>query len=233
MDKVALLNRFDTKYLLAASELLALLPSLADEYDVLEVDGRRAHRYRTLYFDTPEFDLYQRHHQDLAERHKVRSRQYLDSDLAFFEIKSKTTHGQTLKDRLPTDHALVELTPEARALLTDRLPEDERQLEPKLWNDFVRITLVGKQRAERLTLDLGIQFDYEGRTAILPGVAICELKQGSAGQTSAFARRMEQLGVEPTSISKYCAGVALLVPTAPQETYQEKLREIERVARGA
>lgn len=233
MDKVALLNRFDTKYLLAASELIALLPSLAAEHDVLEVEGRRAHRYRTLYFDTPEFDLYQRHHQDLAERHKVRTRQYLDTDLSFFEIKSKTTEGQTLKHRLPTEHALVDLTPEARELLTTRLPADEQEVEPKLWNDFVRVTLVGKHRAERLTLDLGIQFDYEGRTAILPGVAICELKQGSANHDSAFALRMQDLGIEPTSISKYCAGVALLVPSVEQETYQEKLREIERVARGA
>jgi hypothetical protein len=233
MDKVALLNRFDTKYLLSIADLGVLLPSLADEYVALEVDGRRAHRYRTLYFDTPAFDLYRRHHQGLAVRHKVRSRIYADTGLAFFEIKAKSAQGRTMKYRLATESAITALTLEARTLLAAHLPPDEQLVEPKLWNDFVRITLVGKERAERLTLDLGVQYDYEGRTAILPGVAICELKQGGSDEGSAFVERMQERGVEATSISKYCVGVALLVPGVEQDAYRDKLREIERVALGA
>ena len=61
LDAVALLNRVDTKYLLAVPRLVEILPRLADEYLVLEVGGRRLHQYQTLYFDTTEYDLYRRH----------------------------------------------------------------------------------------------------------------------------------------------------------------------------
>src|SRR3954471_758320 len=43
LDAVALLNRVDTKYLLTLPRLLALLPSLAREYRVLDIEGRRLH----------------------------------------------------------------------------------------------------------------------------------------------------------------------------------------------
>src|SRR5688572_29709881 len=177
MDGVALLNRVDTKYVMSGATLAAVLPSLASAYRVLEIEGRRAHRYRTLYFDTPDLDLYRRHLAGWAVRHKVRSRLYVDTDLAFFEIKAKTGEDRTLKHRLQTEAPLSSLTPAARALLAEHLPTDQRSLGPILWNEFARITLVGSRDAERVTLDLGVRFDVDGRTAILPNVVIAELKQ--------------------------------------------------------
>src|SRR5262245_49920899 len=61
LDRVALLNRTDTKFLLSDSDLLSLLPSLAREYRVLDISAIRRHPYRTVYFDTPEWDLYNQH----------------------------------------------------------------------------------------------------------------------------------------------------------------------------
>ena len=66
MDAVALLNRTDTKYLLTTSRLGALLEALAGEYLVLEIGGARLHHYQTLYFDTPDFALFRRHHAGAA-----------------------------------------------------------------------------------------------------------------------------------------------------------------------
>lgn len=231
LDAVALLNRMDTKFLLSESRLAALLPELACDYVVLDVEGRRLHQYRTLYFDTPAFDLYRRHHAGQAVRYKVRSRAYVESGLAFFEIKAKNERGRTIKHRLGTSTLLTRLTPKARALLAEHALPRERALEPKLQNDFQRVTLIGKRWPERLTLDLGIQFECDGRTAILPGVAVAELKQSDVDADSPFMRRMREAGREPTSVSKYCVGVALLVQGVEHDAFGEKLRAFEQLAR--
>jgi hypothetical protein len=232
MDGVSLLNRIDTKFVLSEATLAAILPALASDYRVLEIDGRRAHRYRTLYFDTPDLALYRRHHAGRAVRHKVRSRTYLDTGLSFFEIKARNNKGRTLKHRLMTVAPLTSLTPDTQELLAAHLPTGERAVQPTLWNEFARITLVGNHSAERLTLDLGVRFDTPGGTAILPGVVIAELKQGGIDQASAFMRRMRLGRLRPTSVSKYCVGVAMLVPGAKHNAFKEKLRAIEKVARG-
>ena len=231
MDAVSLLNRMDTKFLLSESQLAALLTELAREYLVLDVAGRRLHQYRTLYFDTPRFALYRHHHAGQAARYKVRSRAYLDSGLAFFEIKAKNERGRTIKHRLSTADLLTELTPEAQLLLAEHAPPDEWLVEPKLRNDFLRITLVGKQCAERVTLDLGIQYECDGRTAILPGATIAELKQSGVDHDSPFMQRMLEAGRYPTSVSKYCVGVALLFQGVEHDAFAAKLQAFEELAR--
>jgi hypothetical protein len=231
LESVSLLNRVDTKFLLSASRLGALLADLARDYLVLDVDGRRLHQYRTLYFDTPGFDLYRQHHAGQAVRYKVRSRVYLDSGLAFFEIKAKDERGRTMKHRVGTDTLLTELTPEAAVLLAEHAAPRERLVEPKLRNDFLRVTLVGKQCAERVTLDLGIQFECDGRMAILPGAVIAEVKQSGVDEGSPFMQRMREADRAPTSVSKYCVGVALLVQGVEHDAFDSKLRAFELLAR--
>ena len=232
LESVSLLNRVDTKFLLTEGQLDALLPDLAGDYLVLDVDGLRLHQYRTLYFDTPGFDLYRRHHAGQAVRYKVRSRAYVDSGLAFFEIKAKDERGRTHKHRVRTDAPLTALTPEARALLTEHARPAERRVEPKLRNDFVRITLVGKACAERVTLDLGVHFGCDGRMAILPGAVIAEVKQSGVDEDSPFMRRMRTGGWAPTSVSKYCVGVALMIDGIEHDAFAEQLRAFEQLARG-
>jgi len=231
LDAVALLNRVDTKYLLTLPRLLALLPSLAREYRVLDIEGRRLHQYRTLYFDTPNLDLYRHHQAGQAIRHKVRSRAYVDSGLSFFEIKSKTSDRRTVKHRLATPGFVADLTPDTGEFLTTHVPSAGRSLVPVLRNDFFRITLVGKRAAERLTLDVNIQFDCDGRTAVLPGIVIAELKQSDLTQPSPFRATMQAEQILPTSISKYCVGVALLVADVEHDVFDQQLRTLERLIR--
>ena len=91
------------------------------------------------------------------------------------------------------------------------LPE---ALEPKLWNDFHRITLVGVRRTERVTIDLGLSFEADARhTADLPGIVVAELKQHGVDRTSPFMHQMRAARVRPAGMSKYCVGVSLLTGT--------------------
>jgi hypothetical protein len=232
LDAVSLLNRVDTKFLLTVPRLVEILPRLTEEYLVLEVGGRRLHQYRTLYFDTPDLELYRRHRRSEAIRHKVRGRAYVDSGLTFFEIKSKTQAHRTFKQRLATPELVTDWTPEASAFVRSHLGPTSPDLQPTLSNDFLRVTLMDRRRTERLTLDLNVQFDCDGRTAVLPGIAIAELKQSAADRPSPFADAMRAAGVPPTGVSKYCVGVGLLVADVDHETSAGMLAAIERLTRG-
>jgi hypothetical protein len=231
LDDVSLLDRFDTKFLLTESQLVSVLPSLARDYRVLDIEERRLHRYRTLYFDTSNLDLYRQHLAGRAIRHKVRSREYVDTGLSFFEIKSKTVARRTVKHRFATPEFLTDLTSDAHAFVTSHLPSDARTLQPTLRNQFLRVTLVGKRCAERLTLDVNVQFDCDERTAILPGIAIVELKQSTTNEASPFLQAMHAAQIRPTSISKYCVGVGLLVTDVEHDAFAEMLKTIEDLTR--
>ena len=96
MDAVALLNRTDTKFVMTNAQLLSALAAVREDYWMLSVNGRRLNHYRTLYFDTPGFNLYNDHLTGRAERYKVRSREYVDTHLAFLEVKHKTRKDRTI-----------------------------------------------------------------------------------------------------------------------------------------
>ena len=122
----------------------------------------------------------------------MRTRSYVDSHLSFLEIKHKVRQNRTVKNRLATPDLLTWVTPEADAFLNDYLPFAPEALEPKLWNEYTRITLVSKRDRERLTLDLRLRFTgYEdsfaaGRSLDLPCLTIAELKQDGLNRHSAF-----------------------------------------------
>ncbi|MGK0279252.1 MAG: hypothetical protein ACI9RU_002028, partial [Litorivivens sp.] len=95
MEGTALLDRTDTKFMLDQGTLIELLKEVQGDYRILEVKGIRMNRYKTLYFDTPDLDFYHLHQNGKKNRHKVRSRKYLDSDLCFLEVKFKNNKGRT------------------------------------------------------------------------------------------------------------------------------------------
>ncbi|NLG26540.1 MAG: polyphosphate polymerase domain-containing protein [Chloroflexi bacterium] len=232
MDAVALLDRVDTKHVLQRAQLPQLLAALTPHYLVLEVAGVRQARYRTLYFDTRQLELYGWHHAGRAERFKVRSRAYVDSGLAFLEIKRKTNHGRTLKERMPTAALLIEIGAEADAFVSAATGAALDALQPTLWNTFERITLVSNSLSERLTIDTNLRFEAHGSACRLAGVAVVEVKQARRDRESQAVRELRALGVRPNGFSKYCLGVAMLYPTAKHNRFKPVLREVKNLMRG-
>ncbi len=229
MDAVALLDRTDTKYVLHTSQLYTALAALNTDYWVLAIDDVRVHPYQTLYFDTSDFAMYMRHHAGRQMRYKVRSRRYVESHRSFLEVKIKTNKDRTSKRRIETGELVTTFTPEACRFVGAFVPLDALALEPKLWNSFTRITLVGKHEPERSTLDLDLRFD-DGRQRIdLPGVAIAEVKQDGIGLGSAFIRQMRAMAVHATGFSKYCIGTAMLYPNVKSNNFKDKLRLVEKL----
>ncbi|MFD3165218.1 polyphosphate polymerase domain-containing protein [Herpetosiphon sp. NSE202] len=224
MDSVALLNRTDSKYVCSMQQLAAILPDLAADYRVLEIAGRRMHRYHTRYFDSADFALYRRHHAGGRNRYKVRSRTYLDTQQHFLEVKHKINKYRTIKHRMPTPTGLETLNPASKAFVQRHVPFDVSVLQSTLTNDFGRITLVNIAAHERVTLDIGIQFQANLHTVELTGVVIAEVKQAGISRSSPFIQGIRGQHLHTIGMSKYCSGAALLYPELPRNSFKPTLR---------
>jgi hypothetical protein len=229
MDAVALLNRTDTKYVMRVSQLQSVLRAIVDLYQVLDINHVRLNHYQTLYFDTPDFELYRQHHDGAGSRYKVRSREYVESALAFFEIKHKTNQGRTVKSRFRTLDVLTQIDWQADQFVSTHTPIKGQDLEPKLWNRFQRLTLVSKYRPERLTLDLNLEFGWGDAYVALPGIAVAEVKQEHFSRHSDFIQHMQRLGIRSSQFSKYCAGIYLLYDNIKINNFKMRMRQVDKL----
>jgi hypothetical protein len=233
MDGVKLMNRSDTKFMFSLDTLESVLREIAPQYRVLEIAGVRQGRYETLYYDTPDFYFYRRHHSGKKNRYKVRKRSYVDSHLAFLEVKFKSNKDRTIKDRtkLADEHIHESLEAESLDFIRNNA-ELELSLEPKMWNSFKRITLVNRFAPERLTIDCGLSFRHGEETVSLPNLVIAEVKQERRNRNSPVMAALKKRLIRPESISKYCLGVAMLVKSQKNNGFKEKLMNIRKIEHG-
>jgi len=231
MDKKELMNRTDTKFVFPQSKLPELLQVLKPHYQVLDVDGNRISRYESLYFDTPDFDLFHHHRRGKLNRHKVRYRKYVESDLNFFEIKFKNNKNRTIKDRVREERMESAIKNKAEELLNRSTGLRAEKLEAKFWVNFSRITLVSKHSAERTTIDTDLHFHRNGIKNNIENLVIAEVKQEIAGH-SPFIRLMKKQHIRPGSLSKYCYGVIHFFKDIRHNTFKSNLRKINKVIYG-
>lgn len=235
MDAVKLMNRVDTKYVLTLDKLCEVLACAVEGYRVLSVDGALVNRYNTLYYDTPDIEMYRTHQRGKLVRQKVRTRTYVESGQTFLEIKKKNNKGRTRKKRIAIPLArMADFSGDSRAaeFLTERSGYTCERLRPTLYTRFRRITLVSDAFTERITIDSALSFENTTTSirAALPQVVIVELKQDGRCY-SRFAEILRTCGVHPFRLSKYCAGTALTNPQAPQCRIKWKIRFIEKLTR--
>lgn len=229
LGAAALMDRVETKFILSVRQLPELLEQLHADYSVLEVSGKRISSYQTAYLDNEKLHCYHEHHRRRKKRYKLRFRKYVDSDLNFFELKRKD-NGRTDKRRmrLETDESQLGDT-EAGFLLRSEI--DPSGWKQKLLNRYQRITLVSKHQAERVTLDLNIEFSHDGVDEQLGDLVILELKQAKASRKTPVYKALRRLRIRPFNISKYCIG---LIKTHGQEKlkhnrFKKKLLKIAKI----
>lgn len=228
MDSVQLMNRTDTKFIFELDLLGKVLNEIREHYFVLDIKGIRMSAYRSLYFDTDDFEFYFEHHNGKTNRNKVRYREYIDSGLCFLEIKHKTNKGKTIKKRVKVDKIPSEIDTDANSFITSVLGE-EKQLVAKHWNRFHRITLVNKKLKERLTIDVNISFEGDNKSSELAQMVIAEVKQEKINYASAFMRIIKKNMVRPFRISKYCMATASLYPLLKNNNFKPKFLKINKL----
>lgn len=227
--RAGLQSRVDTKFIVYPAVVDHLVSTLATELQVLEIDGLRQFRYDSTYFDTEGRRTYRDHVQGRRRRFKARTRHYVDSDVCMFEVKLEGTAGST--EKLRTTHPVSlsgTLTPQARAHLDAVLEEAGIRpavgLVPALRTAYRRTTLTHAERAVRLTVDAGLTWSSgRGTARALDDRVLLEVK--TATERDPVLRALLRMGVRPVSVSKYCAGVALLHPEVPRHPWAAVLRE--------
>ena len=227
-----LMKRTDTKFVFPSLLLPAMIENLSPAYRVLQVDEVRLQRYQTLYFDTPDFQLYRQHHNGQRNRFKLRLRSYLDSDINYLEVKQKDSHNVTRKSRVETAFPLDGQSPDIRSFLKSTFPLSEAPMVPKITNQFHRISLVSRVDAERLTLDLNLRFFSPSGNFSIPGIVVAEIKQPHFSLHSPLIREMRNTGYRPTRFSKYCVGVALAYPHLKRNAFKPLLINLEKMVVG-
>lgn len=228
LQRAELMRRKDSKYLFSLLDVPAILESVKDKYLVLEVSGTRAQNYQTLYYDTPDLDMYHMHHRGMVNRHKVRFRKYGSTDAVFLEVKKKDSKGVTTKSRIKTNSAQAVILSNEEEFLASHSPYENRGMLPVLENSFSRIALMSSNQAERITIDYGLWFSstVTEKSLELPGISIAEIKFRDRLPSSPFHTALRQAHILPSRFSKYCIGMALLNPGLKQNLFKEKIRRV-------
>lgn len=233
MSAVKLMNRVDSKFPTNMSTLLRMAPLWGEHFYVQENEGQRIARYRSLYFDTPDAITYTMHHNRRLRRQKVRQRIYVESNIAFCEIKNKKNTGRTKKKRIPIPMEawgnLYDL-PEMADFVREKVWVTDQQLFPRLENAFQRITLVNKAKTERITIDFGITFHnhLSGCDADVSDLVIIEVKQDGS-LPSKFKDFLRDARVQRKGLSKYCLGMLLTDEHLKYNRFKQKVRYVNKL----
>lgn len=233
MDTVKLMNRTDTKFLLNKRILPDLLLEASLYYKVLEIENKRMMSYSSNYFDTEEYTMYHAHHNGKLNRFKIRWREYVDSNLAFLEVKFKNNKGRTIKSRINHTINGGGFPVEEKYFIEKNTPFAAKDLVTTLKNSFFRITLVGNETKERITIDFNLLYENNKQQYNISDLVIVEVKQEKYSLNSNFVKLLRERGVKPTGMSKYCIGTALLHNDVKTNLFKPKIIQLNKISEEA
>lgn len=232
------LKRIDRKFLLTKSQFSEILEDLKEDFQVLEIAGKKVFSYDNVYMDTDNYLFYNQHQDKFKTRTKIRTRLYKDSDMAFFEFKQKI-NGITQKFRyqFPSEeHGVMtkwkkrffEWVWQSMYQSTDQTPH----IFPSIKTAYKRITLVEKTWSERLTVDFSVKTldlrDEKAQNITLKNLVIIESK--SLWDDCISAKIMEKYNIsEASSCSKYSLWVIYSGLAKKHDTFTETMTEIEKI----
>jgi len=225
----SLQQRIDRKYLLAADHLELLLARLRLGYCLVGAGERWWARYDSVYFDTPDRTLYHAHRCGRRPRYKIRIRHFVDRQLSFLEIKSKTNIGRMVKRRLPLSYGQHHLGAAERQFIEHYAPIDAARLMPCITISFMRLTLIGRGLNERLTVDRDLTCAGDPREERFSRVVIAEVKQAEYSNHLGAVAALRSLHAREAAFSKYCVGTVLVAPVAGN-IFKPTLRAVERLS---
>ncbi len=231
MDNVRLMNRTDTKYVMPVSMIPDVLTRMNGDYKVLEINGSRVFSYYTTYLDTGDYLFFNQHITGKLSRNKVRYRKYETTGTTFLEVKKKTNKNRTVKWRIENNLASDGTCDSAACeFINKHVPQRPLVLKPVLISIFQRITMVGAEVNERITLDYDISYsDPVGRKAGLPSIAVVEVKKDRFSDRSRITEIFKEQYVYPTGFSKYCIGNAVLNDLLRKNILKPKLLMINKI----
>jgi hypothetical protein len=236
-SSMSFLERVDVKYLVHASELQDIISRLQDSFYVLSIKDNSIFHYDNVYMDTKEYDFYYQHEDGTTPRTKIRTRHYIESDIAFFEFKQKEKRV-TRKFRYQCDvseHGMmsnesIRFYSGVYQSMNSAAPT--HIIFPAMGTRYQRFTLCSKNNDERLTIDFNIHL-YDTRNPEkapihLKNLAIIESKSNSTDCLSHHV--LKELGIEEAkSCSKYCLGMYYHHVASRWSVFQHSINTIEAI----
>jgi hypothetical protein len=221
----ALQRRVDRKYMFPNRLLGTVLEGLASDYRVARAGGALVARYETIYFDTPDRQLFDDHRSGRRPRYKVRLRHYSDRRLTFVEVKQKG--GCTSKARLELPFGgdvaadasgttwKTSLSADAARFVDEHCPVQVERLVPVICVTFSRLTLVGDRVNERVTFDWDIAYGDGSTAERLPDLVVAEVKQAGNANNGPAIQTLCGLQMREQTLSKYCLATMRLESSRP------------------
>lgn len=222
------MNRFDKKFIFNSLLIPELLEKSKKYYSILEYQDKRLFNYHSSYFDTPDYKIYKNHHNGKTNRYKIRIREYVDSGERFVEIKHKNSQSFMSKKRMPY-HDDFPFSSKAIEFIKDNSWVDPQNLVISLITRYVRITLVNKNKDERITIDFNICVAHGDNEKQIENLAIAEIKNKDRHLRTHFNRLLKAHHIKQDSISKYCIGVAMVNNDVKNNIFKEKIRKIKKI----
>lgn len=233
MDNVSLLNRIDTKYVVSVKDLSVFLKSVESSHRILNINNQSVQTYETYYYDTSDMKMYVAHHNKKANRFKIRTRQYIESNLFFLEIKNKSNKGKTVKKRIKLLTNSIENNKKASQFIFEKSPYVQSKLSAVLGNTFQRITLVDNALTERLTIDVDLkawEVINSKNNVHLSEVAIIELKRDSNSIADTH-KRLLNLRIKSMGFSKYAIASSILFSgRIKNNNFKKKQRRVYKLS---
>ena len=235
--KASYLKRKDRKFLLNWKQFSDILTDLKKDFCVLEIKGKKVFSYDTVYMDTEDYLFYNQHQNKEKLRTKVRTRYYVDSNLAFFEYKQKN-NWVTTKYRydFPAEEHGFMTKGKKRFFewvwqsLYNNLKAPK--LTPAIKTKYKRITLVSKCGSERLTIDFDIRTldlrDKNAKEVNLKNLIIVESK--SLNNVCNSCKIIESHWINKArSCSKYSLWVIYSGLAKKYDTFKETMEKIKEI----
>jgi hypothetical protein len=205
-EHLRLLSRLDTKYIAPRAGLARLLDSLAERYVLLTAAGAPAARYVTVYFDTDAQDFLNDHLRGRRPRHKLRVRHYLDRRVSSLEVKTRLPGGRTDKTQRAHEFGSNGLDDD-EARWAQALTRAATPLRAQAWTSCQRLTLLHREHATRLTIDVNVALGSGAGARTLHDRALIELKRDRSRAEPALSQALFTAGARPVNASKYVAAM--------------------------
>ncbi len=210
-----MLKRIDNKYIVDREALLSLLDEMSNDFRILSIDGHRIFSYRSCYFDD-DARCFKEHQQGRRQRFKVRTRLYVESDKAYFEVKLKGKRGQTEKSRTVCEQFNNFMVNDAQHRMLRKLYEKSYgkvfryEMKPALHVSYNRFTLVSSAGSERTTVDFDLGFATPSGKRVQIGDDFVIIETKSANGRGIADSLLKRNHIRQASgCSKYCIGMVL------------------------
>lgn len=232
MSNIKLMNRIDTKFVTNKKLLIDILTKVQGYYYVQEINGKRLANYRTTYWDTDNYLFYTMHYNGHKPRVKVRIRTYENlQSQSYLEVKKKDNHGRTKKKRMEIESHDFQITNQCCDFVRKQTKGiNIEDLHPCMQNHFKRITLINKEKTERLTIDFDINYTNldTKQNANSDNLVIIELKRDGR-QESPIKPILLESRIKPHGYSKYVIGSCLTNESLKRNRLKRKLIEIDKI----